>query len=414
MVTQRRILLALLALLALPLAIVAGCDKVPLLAPTGSVISLFAVTTTVSLNSEVDIIATVIENGQASGTTGSGTGGTTTTSRTGAGTPVQNGTVITFTTTIGRVEPSEARTHNGQVTVKLITAGTSGTATITAYSGGASAQLTNLKIGTAAAKTVSVTTTPQALGASGGTAQVTASVTDDGGSPIGGVPVTLSTDKGSISPSTVTTDGSGNATATLTTNATAKITATVGALTGTSTVTVNVRSLSSFTASPSAASAGVPITFTVTPTAGANISSVHVDFGDGQGRDLGAISGATTVPYAYTSSGNYTGTATARDSSGDSGSLTTSVIIGSLPVTLNASPNPAAVSSPVTFSVGGVGSAQVDHYNWTFDDGTSPPPTTAPQLTHTFTSRGLKNARVDVIGVGGGKLGTASVTIDVQ
>src|SRR6266545_5137823 len=90
MVTHRT---ALLALLAFPLALVAACDKVPLLAPTGSVITLFPVTTTVSLNSEVAIIATVIENGQATGTTGTGTGtGTTTTTRSGAGTPVQNGT----------------------------------------------------------------------------------------------------------------------------------------------------------------------------------------------------------------------------------------------------------------------------------------------------------------------------------
>ena len=151
MVTHCRLLLAVLAL---PLALVAACDKVPLLAPTGSVITLLPATTTVSLNSEVLIVATVIENGQASGSAGTGTGGTGTTSRPGAGTPVQNGTLITFTTTVGRVEPAEARTHNGQVTVKLITAGTSGTATITAYSGGASAQITNLKIGTAAAKTV--------------------------------------------------------------------------------------------------------------------------------------------------------------------------------------------------------------------------------------------------------------------
>jgi Bacterial Ig-like domain (group 1)/PKD domain len=413
MVTQRRILLALLTL---PLALVAACDKVPLLAPTGSVITLLPATNTVSLNSEVDIIATVIENGQASGTTGSGTI-TGTTSRTGAGTPVQNGTVITFTTTIGRIEPSEARTHNGQVTVKLITAGTSGIATITAYSGGASAQITNLKIGTAAAKTVSVTTTPQSLGAAGGTVQVTASVSDEGGSPLGGVPVTLSTDKGSISPSTVTTDGSGNATATLTTTATAKITATVGALTGSSTVSVNARSLSNFNASPSSASAGVPINFTVTPTTGVNLSNVHLDFGDGSGRDLGAITGATTVPYSYTSPGNYTATATARDSSGDSGFLTTSLIIGSLPVTLNASPSPATVSSPVTYTVGGVGSAQVDHYVFTFDDpapGTGPITTTSPQITKIYTSRGLKTVRVDVFGVGGGKIGSAPSVIDVQ
>lgn len=406
MVTQR---LSRLAVVALPLALAVACDKVPLLAPTGSVITLFATTTTVSLNSEVTIIATVIENGQATGSTGTGTG-TTTTTRTGSGTPVQNGTLISFTTTIGRIEPSEARTHNGQVTVKLITAGTSGTAVVTAYSGGASAQITNLKIGTAAVKTVSVTTTPQSLGSSGGTTQVVASVVDEGGSPLGGVPVTFSTDKGSISPSTVTTDASGNATATLSTTATAKITASVGALTGTATVTVNARGLTSFTASPSSASAGVPITFTVTPSAGANISNVRVVFGDGTGADLGAIGGATTVPHTYGRPGNYTATATAAGEAG----LSTSVIIGSLPVTLSASPNPAAVNSPVTFTVSGVGSAQVERYVFTFDDGAAPRETTSPQTTRSFNTRGLKTVRVDVFGVGGGQIGTNQITIDIQ
>lgn len=411
MVAQRSSLLAVLGL-ALPLALVAGCDKVPLLAPTGSVITLLAATNTVSLNSEVTIIATVIENGQAPAGTGTGTGtGTTTTTRSGGGTPVQNGTLITFTTTIGRIEPSEARTHNGQVTVKLVTSSTSGTATITAYSGGASAQLSNLKIGTAAAKTVSVTTTPQSLGVSGGSTQVVASVVDEGGSPIGGVPVTFSTDKGSITPSTVTTDSSGIATATLNTTATAKITATVGALSGTATVTVNARGLTSFTASPSSASAGVPITFTVTPAAGANISNVRVEFGDGTGTDTGSIGAATPVPHTYNRPGNYTATATVA---GEGGSLNASVIIGSLGVTLSASPPSPAVNAPVTFTVSGIGSAQVSHYIFTFDDGTPPRQTTSPQTTHTFSSRGRKTVRVDVFGVGGGQIGTHEITIEVQ
>src|SRR5687768_6102087 len=91
MVTHRP---SLLAVLAFPLALAAACDKVPLLAPTGSVITLLATTPSVSLNSEVTIIATVIENGQAAGPTGTGTGtGTTTTTRSGGGTPVQNGTL---------------------------------------------------------------------------------------------------------------------------------------------------------------------------------------------------------------------------------------------------------------------------------------------------------------------------------
>lgn len=409
MVSHRSVGAAVVALVVLPFALLAACDKVPLLAPTGSVITLLPVTTTVSLNSEVTIIATVIENGQAIGGSGTGTG-----TRVGAGTPVQNGTLVSFTTTIGRIEPAEARTHNGQVSVRFITAGGSGTARVTAYSGGASA-FTDLKVGTAAAGRVIVSTTPQALGANGGSVQVVASVTDEGGNPLAGVPVSFTTDRGSLSPSSATTDSAGNATATLTTTATAKVSATAGSIKSAEvTVTVNARGLSSFTASPSAASAGVPITFTVTPTTGANITNVQVDFGDGTTTNLGAIGAATTVPHTYRSAGTYTATARAFDATGDSGSLSTSVIIGSLPVTLSASPAAPTVNQPVTFTVGGVTTAQVERYEWTFDDGTGPFVTTSPQRTHAFTTRGIKNVRVDVIGVGGGRIGTASTTIEVQ
>jgi hypothetical protein len=411
MVTHRPAVVALIAFVVFPYALMTACDKVPLLAPTGSVITLLPVANTVSLNSEITIIATVIENGQAPAGTGSGTN---TTTRTGAGTPVQNGTLISFTTTIGRIQPSEARTHNGQVSVSLITSGASGSATVTAYSGGASAS-TKLLIGTAAVKTVSIATTPQALGAAGGSAQVVATVTDEGGNTLGGVPVTFATDKGSISPSTATTDANGQATATLTTTATAKISATAGTIKSTdATVTVNARSLASFTAAPPSANAGVPVTFTVTPTTGANISNVVIEFGDGRSRPLGAIGAATTTTYAYSSPGIYTATARAVDGTGDSGSLSTSVTIGALQVSLSASPNPGTVNSPVTFNVAGLGSAQVDHFEWTLDDGTAPQTTTSPQLPHTFRTRGIKNVRVDVFGINGGKIGTAALTMDIQ
>lgn len=412
MLSQRPAGLALITLIVLPFALLAACDKVPLLAPTGSVITLIPVTNTVSLNSQVDIIATVIENGTAPGGTGTGT---TNTTRTGAGTPVQNGTVVTFTTTVGRIEPAEARTHNGQVTVKLIAGGASGSARVTAYSGGASAS-TTLLIGTAAVNRVSLTTTPQALGANGGSVQVIASVTDEGGNPLSGVPVTFSTDRGTISPSTATTDANGVATATLTTTTTAKIRARVGAVESAEvTVNVNARALASFTASPSSANAGVPITFTVTPTTGANISNVVVEFGDGRSTNLGAISGAATVTHAYSAPGTYTATARATDATGDSGSLSTTVIVGAAPVTLTASPANPTVNQPVTFTVGGVPStAQVDRYEWTFDDGTPPQTTTSPQRSHAFSTRGLKNVRVEVFGVGGGRIGTAALTLEVQ
>src|SRR5258705_4842899 len=198
-----------------------SCDKVPLLAPTGSVISLFATANTVPLNSEIEIVANVIENGvtqSGSGTTG--TPGTTTTGTTtpGAGTPVQNGTLVSFTTTIGRIEPSEARTNNGQVRVKFISGGQSGTATITAFSGGASGKLENLKVGSAGVERVLISASPQTLGPGGGTSTVTARVEDISGTGLAGIPVTFSTDAGSLSSTSVTTDSNGNAQTTLNTS----------------------------------------------------------------------------------------------------------------------------------------------------------------------------------------------------
>jgi len=418
MVAHRRVpVLAAVLCTALVFSLVGACDKVPLLAPTGSIITLLPQTTTVSLNSSISIIATVIENGTApagTGTgTGTGTGGSTPSARPGNGTPVQNGTVITFTTTLGRIEPSEARTHNGQVSVQLLTGGTSGIAHITAYSGGASSSV-DLKVGTAAVKTVTVTTIPQSLGASGGSVQVIATVTDDGGAALGGVPVTFATDKGSISPSTVNTDTSGQAVATLTTIATAKVTATAGTVSSTAvTVNVNTRSLSGFGTTTPNPSAGTPVTFTVTPASGANIVNVRVDFGDGFGTDLGPIQAATTTTHAYNSAGIFTATATARDATGDSGSLTTLVSVGSLQVTLSASPNPTVVDTPTTFLVGGLGTAQIDHFTWTWDDGTASFDTTSPQTVHAFKTKGTKTVRVDVFGLNGAKIGSAQISMSV-
>src|SRR5919198_5146262 len=150
----------ILLAVAIPLGVV-SCDKVPLLAPTGTVITLIPTSNSLSLNSEITIVATVIENGAVAGT------GTGTTTRSGAGTPVQNGTVITFTTTIGRIEPAEARTHNGQATVRLISGGQSGTARITAFSGGASTAI-DVKVGATAAEKVVMSAAPSTLPPGGG------------------------------------------------------------------------------------------------------------------------------------------------------------------------------------------------------------------------------------------------------
>src|SRR5882672_12485716 len=80
-----------------------ACSKVPLLAPSGSQIILTSAATALPVNGTADIIAQVLE---------------------AAGTPPQDGTLVTFTTTLGTIEPSEARTSGGRVIVKF-RAGTS-------------------------------------------------------------------------------------------------------------------------------------------------------------------------------------------------------------------------------------------------------------------------------------------------
>lgn len=410
MVTHRR---AIFPLLLLPLALVAACDKVPLLAPTGTVINLIPVTTSVSLNSEVTIIATVIENGVASGGSGGPSGGTT--GRSGNGTPVQNGTVITFTTTIGRIEPSEARTTNGQVNVRLITGSTSGVATITAYSGGASNHMT-LNVGTAAVKTIITTTSATSLGSLGGSVLITATALDEGGGPVGGVPLIFSADRGTLTPPTQTTDASGTAVVTLTTTSTAKVSATAGTIKSNEvTITVNPLALESFTASPTSTSAGVPVTFTVKVATGSSVSNVRIEYGDGDRDDLGPVIGTQTTVHAYRSAGIFTARATATDASGVTLPLTQTIIVGSLPVTLTASNTKPQVGESVVFTVNGIpAGTPIDHFEWTFDDGTAVTRTTGPSLPHTFTTRGIKNVRVDVFGVGGGKIASAPAQVDVQ
>jgi len=408
MVAQcRRVLVIVASVIIVVFALVASCSKVPLLAPTGTTMRLIPESASVSLNSQVTIVAVLIESGTA--LSGSGSGGIVTS--TGGGTPVHNGTHVTFTTTLGTIQPPDAVTTNGQTQATLITGGQSGTAHITAYSGGASATV-DLPVGTAAVKTVTLTATPQSLGVNGGAANIVANVTDANGTVLGGVPVAFSTDHGTLTPATVQTDGNGNATTVLSTTATAKVTATAGTVTSnTTTVNVNSRGLSGFTASPSSTTAGTPVTFTVTPTTGVNLSNVHLDFGDGSAIDLGAISAASTASHVYGASGTYTATATPFDVTGPNSALSTQVIIGTLPVTLTASPANPTVGTPTTLTVAGTSTAAVDHYQWSWDDGTASFATSSPQVTHTFTSNGAKTIRVDVIGVGGGLIGSAQLSL---
>ncbi len=219
----------------------AACTKVPLVAPSGTVISLVANTNVLPVNGSATITAVLIQNGTTSTGTGTGTGTTTTTASSGVA--VHNGTLVSFTTTLGTIEPVQARTTNGQTSVTLTADGRSGVATVTAISGGAS-QTIKVNVGAAAAARIVVAATPQALPAVGGKTTVVATVEDQEGNAIAGVPVTFSTTNGSLDKTTVVSDDSGNASTTLTTTAAATVTASSGGTTGTLSGTVAITLLS--------------------------------------------------------------------------------------------------------------------------------------------------------------------------
>ena len=191
MISRRR-LATLFLLPAALLFIEASCSRVPLLAPSGSSITLTSATSVLAINGTATIIAQVIE---------------------ASGTPPQAGTHVTFSTSLGTLQPSEALTNSAGQATATFTSTASGTASISAISGGAStaaASPLKILIGTAAVQKVVVNASPATIPALGGTSTVSAVVFDANGNLMVGVPVTFTTTAGTLSLGVATTDANGH------------------------------------------------------------------------------------------------------------------------------------------------------------------------------------------------------------
>ena len=343
----------------------ASCDKMPLLAPSGTTITLVVSSTVVPVNGSTTIAASVIES---------------------AGTPVQNGTVVTFVSSFGRLEPAEARTENGKATVRFIAGSQSGTARITAFSGGVSASTTadnDIKIGGAAADRILGRADPASVPI-GATTTIVATVLDVSGNPLAGVPVTFTTDAGQLSQISAVTDANGEARSTLTVTRTTRVTLAAGNKSVDVTVTPVPAPAVSITP-PASLEAGVPATFTIAPvtaTGGNPIQSVVINWGDGTPpTSLGAIVGTTPVSHAFPSPSTYQIVATVTDTQGFQGvsSIVVNVVErATVPVTVTASTtNPTSFGTTqgiVTFTCQATppaGGGTVTFYDWTFGDGGS-------------------------------------------
>lgn len=353
---------SLLAVLTLVATVSSACDKVPLVAPAGTVITLVPTTNVLPINGDTDIVAVLIENGSTS----TGTGTTTTGS---AGTPVHNGTVVSFTTSLGRIEPAEARTHNGRVTVKLTADGRSGRAVVTAFSGSAK-QTVEVVIGAAAAERVLVTASPTVVPAVGGTSVITARVEDVSGNALAGVPVAFTTTAGTLSAVSAVTGEAGTASVSLSTPAAATVTATAGGKAGTAAITLRTAITVSLTVPSGGITVGAPATFVVTPSQGATLHNTVVNFGDGSSQSLGSITSASSVAHQFDDEDIFVVRVTATDVDGSPVSATSSVAVTGFTISASASPSTGALGTVTTFSVTGVPTGvTVDRVEWNFGNG---------------------------------------------
>jgi hypothetical protein len=386
-----------------------SCDRMPLVAPTGTTITLVSTANTVPVNGSADIVAILIEGGVIQG----GDNGNAAVVP-GSGTPVHNGTVVTFTTSLGRILPADAQTVAGRATARLVGDGRSGIAKVTAFSGGAT-QSIDVNIGAAAAERIAVTASPQSLTGTGGSTTISARVEDAQGNGIAAISVSFSTSRGTLSQASAVSSAEGIASTTLTTTQEATVTVSAGGatagLTGTVTVTVKPRTTVSISA-PASAVVGVPASFVLTPGANTIITNVTVSFSDGGGQSLGAITGATQVAHVFKNPGVASIVATATDSEGGTGTATAQVAVAPLQLSVSVSPSTVQRGSLVSFTATPSLGAVIERYEWNFDDGRGTV-VTGPNAYVTYTTAGPRAVAVRAIPLGGGTPAQATTVINV-
>jgi PKD repeat protein len=390
-------------LVSLALAGSAGCDKVALTAPTGSTVVLFTNSTRLPVNGTAEVSATVIES---------------------SGTPVHNGTLVTFTTTLGTLDPPEARTRDGKATVRFHAGGRSGTAVINAFSGGAQTDADTgieIAIGGAAANRVALSAQPGTVPAAGGTVTLLAVVIDEDGNRLPGVPVTFTASAGQLSTTTAITDDIGEARTQLTTNRQSVVRATAGSVDPVElTISVNVAPTIGITVGTANPVVNQPVNFTIAVTpaqGGAAIRRVSIDFGDGTRQDLGT--GSTSASHIYRSSGTFTVTATVEDTTGERSTATAIVSVQpaipplvSIEATTGAAGGIFRVNIPVNFEATVMQSTTpIQRVDWSFGDGQSSSGSTT--ISHTYTAAGPYVVRATVVLTDGAR-GTGETSIVVQ
>jgi hypothetical protein len=104
------------------------------------------------------------------------------------GTPVPDGTVVQFFTTLGRIQ-EQGKTNDGVARVNLTADSRSGQAVVTAISGEAEGDTVTIDIGSVRPRRVVVTADPPFIPSNSRTTHIFAHVIDEFGNPVPNVPV---------------------------------------------------------------------------------------------------------------------------------------------------------------------------------------------------------------------------------
>jgi hypothetical protein len=339
------------------------------------------------------------------------TGGTSTIAATvtdTTGTPLRD-LAVTFTTTAGTLSTAVASTDASGIATTTLT--TSRDATVTASAGAGATSGTNtgtvtVKVNVAGTVAVVVAPSPAAVGQ-----PVSASVTltpnangspfqrgtvewgDGVSSPIGGTSTTV--------PHTYTRSGTYVVRATAFDQLGDPSSSTVTLI-----VNAALRPVVSIQPVGNPAIGGVTnFTLSVNPAAGSGtaIDDVQVDFGDGEVRDLGPVTGTVSLQHVYATGGTFVVTATARDTLGSIGTGTT-VIVVSFTVSLSTSRS----LNVGTFTANlNPANTPISNFFWNFGDGTSVNTGSVNQTSHPYALAGTYTVTVSATATNGQ---TASAT----
>jgi len=401
-----------LGILAMLIAI--SCDRVPLLAPTNSSVTLDAGTRVLETGGSTSLSAMVIES---------------------SGTPVQNGTTVRFTTSLGRVDPVEAQTRNGVATTTFFAGDASGVAEVRATSGGAGGTTTTtpgdgtnggtsttsntnvvlISVGSAAVDTVTVRANPSTVSTgNGGTVNVIATVVGAGGRLLVNVPVSFSASRGTLSATTAITDAQGEARVTLNTNGDTDISVAAGTKTATTKVTgvagpsVSLTCTVGSASTCATASVGQTVIFTAQRAQGSgNITNAVLDFGDNSSQNLGTLSSAATVPHTYSQAGTYSARLTGTDANGETSTSVQVIQVNAVTATVTAS-----VTAGNTISATATVSSPVTQYVWSWGDATANTTTTTATAPHTYAGPGTYPIQVTAtLQAGGTVVANTSIVV---